>query len=149
MPLYLILIIALTAMATLAALLHQLGYSKRATLTDTVQARELFEKENPESVVDRAVLSRDGLTALFILRGGGPSLGLIQSVGDDFLTRILSPGQITSVDKAPDNTLNIIFSDFTYPRAHVHLRTPSDVTLYHQCMNKLVTGKTIPQKPPF
>ncbi len=147
MPLSVILIIAVLAMAALAALLNRLGYSERAKLTDVTQARILFEKEHPGSEVDQAILSSDGLTALLMLRGDAHSLGLIQSLGDEFLTRILSAGQIARVDKGPDNTLNITFDDFTYPRARVHFGSTSGArgitsgaSMYHQRLMQLVAG---------
>ncbi len=147
MPLPAVLIIAIIAIAVLAVVLHKLGYTKRAKLADETQARDLFEKENPGSVVDEAALSRDGRTALLILRGEDHSLGLIQSIGDEFLTRILGAGQIARVDKKPGNTLNITFNDFTYPRARVQFRSPpgasgsaSGISMYHQSIIRLIPG---------
>lgn len=125
MPLTLVLIIAVIAIAALALLLNRLGFSAPARLKDARTAHTFFEKETPDVRVDAVVLSGDGRTALLTLQGDDRRLGFIQCMGDGYMTRLLGPGDLVRVDKSPENVLSITFSDFTCPRAQVHIEPSS------------------------
>ena len=70
------------------AAVHFTGGSKTATLTDVDQALRRFAEDFPDEAVQAIRLTADAKTAFLDLGRG--RIGIVHSVGDCFLTRIVT-----------------------------------------------------------
>jgi len=113
MPLNVLLIIIVGGIAAIALLLHLLGKSRLAVLTQE-DARSAWHRHFPDDEILDLTVAHDGHAAL-VQTSQGP--GLLWSFGADTVARHLrdfdlleEPGQLA-----------VIFHDFTAPRAALHL----------------------------
>jgi len=91
---------------------HMTGGSVRANIADAEAARLRFAVDHPDAGVERVVLTADRGTAFLAIEGG--MLGLVEAVGDRFLTRMLGAGDILSMVRRDEVTMDITAGDFTW-----------------------------------
>lgn len=107
----LVAIVALGIALSVAAV-HFTGGSKIATLADRDQALSRFAEDYPDEMAATVRLTADGRTAFLDIGRG--RIGIVHSIGDCFLTRIVTPGdtKVSSADEA--NTILVQLADFTW-----------------------------------
>lgn len=111
----LLVILVVAGIAVIVLAVHLTGGSRNALLRDAAHARSRFAEDFPDAAVAGVHLCTSGEAAFLELRDG--RLGIVQSLGDRFLTRILRRAEILEVDPVDDVTFSVRFRDFTWPRA--------------------------------
>ena len=96
--------IALTVLAV-----HLTGGGDKAKIVDDAQALLRFAEDFPAETVERVFLTSDAADAFLILSGA--RVGIVHSVGQHFLTRIVSAADLTHM-AAKDRTLTLDLDDF-------------------------------------
>lgn len=91
---------------------HLTGGSRRAALADTAAAGTRFARDHPDLAVDAAFLTADGYTAFLALRDG--RIGVVQSIGSKFLTRVVAASDIAAAPVSDGNRLTLHFRDVTW-----------------------------------
>ena len=94
-------------------LLHLLGLSKRAALTEE-KARQLFLTDYPDADIKAVNLSAAGSDAVLELSEAG-HIGVLQNMGAFWAARALGAGDIEAVTRPAPDTLRIALDDFTDP----------------------------------
>lgn len=113
MSLSILLMLVIGGIAGIALLLHLTGKSK-LRLMDSEDARAAWHRHVPDDAVQQVIVAEDGHAAL-ILTDQGP--GLVWSFGIDTVAR-----HLLDFDLIDDGqTLNVIFHDYTAPKAILHL----------------------------
>ena len=107
----LVAIVALGIALSVAAV-HFTGGSKTATLANPDQALHRFAEDFPDEVARAIRLTADAKTAFLELGRG--RIGIVHSIGDCFLTRIVTADdtKVSSSDVA--NTILVRLTDFTW-----------------------------------
>ncbi|MGX5841910.1 hypothetical protein ACWGTI_14410 [Mesorhizobium sp. ArgA1] len=91
---------------------HFTGGSKIATLAGADQALGRFADDFPEEKAAAVRLTGDGRTAFLDL--GPARSGIVHSVGDCFLTRIVTPHDILTLDLDEAGVISLRLADFTW-----------------------------------
>ena len=91
---------------------HFTGGSKTATLTDVDQALRRFAEDFPDEAVQAIRLTADAKTAFLDLGRG--RIGIVHSVGDCFLTRIVTPHDVLALDVDEAGAIALRLADFTW-----------------------------------
>jgi formate-dependent phosphoribosylglycinamide formyltransferase (GAR transformylase) len=98
------------------------GISPRRLDTDGVVA--LIRAERPDFRIGRIVVAADGLAALVEGAGGKAPL-IVVARGDGLVARTLDRPFLRRAVPA-ENTLNLRFSDFTFPSARIAFADPAE-----------------------
>lgn len=117
MPLSILLPMVVLGIAGIAVLLHLLGLSQRARLTDEAAARAAWLREYPDDPPARVTLCRDRCAALVVTKRGR---GVVWAVGADTTARHLDGARLKPVRGG----LCIDLPDYTAP--HIHLALEPD-----------------------
>lgn len=91
---------------------HFTGGSRIATLAGADQALSRFADDFPDEKASALRLTADGRTAFLDL--GPARSGIVHSVGDCFLTRIVTPHDIKAIDLDEDGAISLKLADFTW-----------------------------------
>jgi hypothetical protein len=91
---------------------HFTGGSKIETLAGADQALSRFADDFADERAAAVRLTADGRTAFLDLGQG--RCGIVHSVGDCFLTRIVTPHDILTLDTDEDSTISLKLADFTW-----------------------------------
>ncbi|WP_095199912.1 hypothetical protein [Mesorhizobium carmichaelinearum] len=104
--------IVVLGIALSVAAVHFTGGSKTATLPSPDQALRRFAEDYPDEMVATVCLTVDAKTAFLDLGRG--RIGIVHSIGDCFLTRIVTADdtKVSSADEA--NTILVRLRDFTW-----------------------------------
>jgi hypothetical protein len=119
----LVAIVALGIALSVAAV-HFTGGSKTATLSGTDQATSRFAEDFPDEVARAIRLTADGRSAFLDLGHG--RTGIVHSIGDCFLTRILTPRDVTALTAGDANTVSFRLADFTWKGGHFGFASAAD-----------------------
>lgn len=114
-------IVVLGIAATVIAV-HLTGGSRRATLSGLDQALSAFGADFPDLTVGNAVMTADGESAFLSLADG--RTGIVQSFGDGFFTRVVSPADIAEIRLREPAIMSIRFKDFTWTGGHFAFTDP-------------------------
>lgn len=103
--------------------LHFSGGTRDARLADPAAAIARFAEDFAEETVNGVILAREGRAAFLALSGG--RTGIVQAVGDRFLTRIHGPGED---DVAPEGAagLKLATHEFAWSGGVYAFATPDD-----------------------
>jgi hypothetical protein len=110
LPVLVALVVVGIALSVLAV--HFTGGSRIATLAGADQALSRFADDFPDERAEAVRLTTDGRTA-FLDLGHGRS-GIVHSVGDCFLTRIVTPHDIRALDLDETGAISLSLADFTW-----------------------------------
>lgn len=113
-------LVALVVIGITAAVaaVHFSGGSRIAAIRDSAHARDLFVTDFPDEQTGEASLTSDRHSAFMALPGG--RIAIVQSFGDGYFTRAVSPGDIASIAVRDPATVSIRFRDFTWTGGHFH-----------------------------
>ncbi|UVK52489.1 hypothetical protein DBIPINDM_005877 [Mesorhizobium sp. AR02] len=104
--------IVVLGIALSVAAVHFTGGSEAATLANSDQALRRFAEDFPDEVTGAIRLTADAKTAFLELGRG--RIGIVHSIGDCFLTRIVT-AEDTKVSSADEtNTILMRLTDFTW-----------------------------------
>lgn len=112
MNLALLATVVAAGIALVVIVVHLTGGSKRAVLVDARMAKSRFAQDFPNLVIDSVYVTQDGLTAFLGLRIG--RVGVVQSMGDRFFTRLVGAGDLAGAPRSSAQTLTMQFRDFTW-----------------------------------
>ena len=110
LPVLVALVVVGIALSVLAV--HFTGGSKIATLAGVDQALSRFADDFPDEKVATVRLTADARTAFLDL--GQERCGIVHSVGDCFLTRIVTPHDIRTLDLDEAGAITLKLADFTW-----------------------------------
>jgi hypothetical protein len=106
------------------AAVHFTGGSKTATLTDVDQALRRFAEDFPDEAVQAIRLTADAKTAFLDLGRG--RIGIVHSVGDCFLTRIVTADDTKVSSSDEGSTILMRLTDFTWKGGRFRFADASD-----------------------
>jgi hypothetical protein len=112
MSLPVLVVLVVFGIALSVAAVHFTGGSKTATLAGTDQARSRFAEDYPDEVAATLRLTADAKTAFLDLGSG--RIGIVHSIGDCFLTRIVTPADVAVSNSDEANTILVQLADFTW-----------------------------------
>ncbi|PSJ58621.1 hypothetical protein [Pseudaminobacter soli (ex Li et al. 2025)] len=104
--------IVVVGIALCVAAVHFTGGSKQATLAAEDDAIRRFAEDFPDETIFTVRLTEDRRTAFLVL--DGDRTGIVRAIGDRFLTRIVTPPDIASIEFGRPAMLSIRFKDFTW-----------------------------------
>ena len=104
--------IVVLGIALSVAAVHFTGGSKTATLAGADQALCRFAEDFPDEVAIAIRLTADAKTAFLDLGRG--RIGIVHSIGDCFLTRIVTAGDVAVSNSDETNTILMRLTDFTW-----------------------------------
>lgn len=110
LPVLVALVVVGIALSVLAV--HFTGGSKIATLAGKDQALSRFADDFPDEKVATVRLTADARTAFLDLGEG--RCGIVHSVGDCFLTRVVTPHDIRGLDVDEAGAITLRLADFTW-----------------------------------
>lgn len=125
MPLYVLALLVVVGIGSIAVLLHASGRSRQLVLTDDV-ARDEWLANYPDDIVVSVRTATNGASAL-VQTGAGP--GLIWAFGSDTAARHLKGCEI----RETADGLRVDFHDFAAPPARFTL-TPEERALWRSEM---------------
>ena len=94
------------------AAVHFTGGSKTATLAGSDQALRRFAEDYPDETAATVRLTADAKTAFLDLGRG--RIGIVHSIGDCFLTRIVTAADVSVSSSDETNTILVRLTDFTW-----------------------------------
>jgi hypothetical protein len=110
LPVLVALVVIGIALSVLAV--HFTGGSKIATLAGPHQALSRFADDFPDEKAAAVRLTADSRTAFLDL--GPARIGIVHSVGDCFLTRIVTPHDVLALDVDEAGAIALRLADFTW-----------------------------------
>ncbi|GAG41228.1 unnamed protein product, partial [marine sediment metagenome] len=137
MPLEIFAIITPLGIALIVLIVRYSGLSKNSRLNDSQNAIDILLKDFAgEKVSGKAIVMKDHRAAFIEMDKTG-HLGLVEAVGDKFITRLLNPGEISSFVKQNENTLLVRFRDFTHPTGNYEFDMQRDLSTVSGWLSKL------------
>lgn len=104
--------LVLVGISVVVAAVHLTGGSKIADIDDEGHARRIFALDFPEEKPAEVIITADRHSA-FLLLGNG-RVGMVQSFGDGFFTRIAAAEDVAAVGFREHGAISIRFRDFTW-----------------------------------
>jgi hypothetical protein len=124
MSLPLLVAIVALGIALSVAAVHFTGGSKTVTLAGTDQALSRFAEDFPDEIAAVVRLTADAKTAfLYIGRG---RIGIVHSIGDCFLTRIITSQDVAVLNAGDGNTVSFRLADFTWKGGRFRFASAAD-----------------------
>jgi hypothetical protein len=116
--------IVVLGIALSVAAVHFTGGSKTATLAGSDQALRRFAEDYPDETAATVRLTADAKTAFLDLGRG--RIGIVHSIGDCFLTRIVTPAdtKVSGADEA--HTILVRLTDFTWKGGRFRFASAAD-----------------------
>lgn len=111
------------------------GISKPAKLADNAEAKTEFLMDYADASVKTTILTTDKSAGFLMLKQKN-TIGLVEAMGSEFLTRLLSPGDIAGLELS-EGKLNVRFNDFTHKRHSYTIENPKDATMIHDALTAL------------
>jgi len=111
MSLPVLVVLVVFGIALSVAAVHFTGGTTTATLADADQALARFAEDFPDEKPGTVRLTADDHAAFLEL--GPQRCGIVQSIGDCFLTRIVTPHDILALARE-GNVVSLRLSDFTW-----------------------------------
>ena len=111
MSLPLLVAMVLVGISAIVLAIHLTGGTRRAVLDGAEEAARRFAEDFPEEPVAAVRLTASGAAAFLELAHG--RIGLVQSFGDRFLTRVVAPADVIACRRIGNETLSLRLADFT------------------------------------
>ncbi|WP_366014873.1 hypothetical protein [Mesorhizobium sp.] len=116
--------IVVFGIALSVAAVHFTGGSRKARLADAQQARDRFAQDYPDEQATSVRLTSDGQTAFLELGRG--CLGIVQAIGDCFLTRLVTGDDVAVLAAADAHAITLRLADFTWKGGHFTFADAAD-----------------------
>ena len=124
MSLPVLVVLVVFGIALSVAAVHFTGGTTTATLASADQARARFAEDFPDEKLGTVRLTMDRHAAFIEL--DQQRCGIVQSIGDCFLTRIVSPRDVLALTVENGTALVIRFGDFTWKGGRFVFANESD-----------------------
>ncbi|RWC30320.1 hypothetical protein [Mesorhizobium sp.] len=124
MSLPLLVAIVALGIALSVAAVHVTGGSKTATLTGADHAKSRFTEDFPDEIATVVRLTTDARTAFLDI--GRERVGIVHSIGDCFLTRIVTPREVAVLNAGDVNTVSLRLADFTWKGGRFRFASATD-----------------------
>ncbi|PZV34989.1 hypothetical protein B5V02_28280 [Mesorhizobium kowhaii] len=124
MSLPLLVAIVALGIALSVAAVHFTGGSKTSTLTSAGQAQSRFAEDFPDEMATMVRLTADARTAFLDLGRG--RIGIVHSIGGCFLTRIVTPRDVTALTAGDANSVSFQLADCTWKGGRFHFASATD-----------------------
>ncbi|AMY00809.1 hypothetical protein AB0V79_23610 [Mesorhizobium ciceri] len=124
MSLPLLVAIVALGIALSVAAVHSTGGSKTATLSGADHAKSRFAEDFPDEIATAVRLTADARTAF--LNIGRRRIGIVHSIGDCFLTRIVTPRDVGVLTAEEGNTVSLRLADFTWKGGRFRFASATD-----------------------
>jgi hypothetical protein len=111
MSLPVLVVLVVVGIALSVAAVHFTGGSITATLANADQARDRFAEDFPDEKPETVRLTADRHSAFLEL--GPTRSGIVQSIGDCFLTRIVTPHDVLALE-VEGSAVSLRMDDFTW-----------------------------------
>lgn len=111
MSLPLLVAMVLVGISTIVLAIHLTGGTRRAVLDSAEEAARRFAEDFPEEPVAAVRLTASADAAFLELVRG--RLGLVQSFGDRFLTRVVASDDVIACRRIGNDTVSLRLADFT------------------------------------
>jgi len=128
MPLELFALITPLGIALIVLVIRYSGLSKTARIKDGQNALEIFCRDFAGENASRVTTISSDQSAAFIEIDQSRQLGLVEAIGDRFITRLLGVGDIAGFQQAGENSLSIRFRDFTHPKGHYQFNSQNELS---------------------
>lgn len=112
MSLPVLVVLVVFGIALSVAAVHFTGGSRTATLAGADQALSRFAEDFPDEAAAKVQLTADARTAFLDIGRG--RIGIVHSVGDCFLTRIVTAADVSVSNSDETNTILVRLPDFTW-----------------------------------
>jgi len=106
------------------AAVHFTGGSKTATLGGADQALSRFAEDFPDEIAAVVRLTADAKTAFLDIGRG--RIGIVHSIGDCFLTRIVTPQDVVVLNAGDGDTVSFRLADFTWKGGRFRFASVAD-----------------------
>ncbi|MGE0283349.1 MAG: hypothetical protein AB7P20_22390 [Rhizobiaceae bacterium] len=133
MSLPILVAIVVVGIALTVAAVHFTGGSKVSIVADTEHARQLFFADHPDAQPGKVEITVDRRSAFLELPD--KRIGIIQSFGDGFFTRIVSRSDIAQIKLREPATLSIRFRDFSWTGGHFTFSASSIARSLHAALD--------------
>lgn len=133
MSLPLLVAIVAVGITLIVVAVHFTGGSKPAVIADADHARSLLLADFPNEQTTRVELTADQRSAFIGLTGD--RVGIVQSFGDGFFTRIVSAGDVATIKLREPATVSIRFRDFTWTGGHFIFSSPNAAAAIAAALN--------------
>jgi len=116
---------------------HFSGLSKKALLRDGAHAVDiLLEDYGAEKSTGASVLTSDSRAAFVEMEEGG-HIGLVEAIGDRFITRILSGKELEEFAQKTNKSISVKYHDFTHPAGLYKFDSDNDISRVEKWLTKL------------
>ncbi|HRP78458.1 MAG TPA: hypothetical protein PL183_05060 [Aquamicrobium sp.] len=112
MSLTLLVAMVVAGVSGVVLVVHLTGGSRRARLEDEAAARARFGLDFPDLAVEAVHLTA-AADAAFLALGDG-RVGIVQAIGDRFLTRVVAARDLAGAPQVTGATLRLRLKDFTW-----------------------------------
>ncbi len=127
MPLELFAVLVPAGIAIIFLVVRFWGLSHDATLKDSAHVHEIFLTDFADQKPSgEAIISSDHRAA-FLKLDFENSIGLVEVIGDKYLTRILQGEDIRKFNDEKSPCLKINYNDFTHPSGNYKFATDGDL----------------------
>lgn len=133
MSLPLLVAIVVVGITLTIAAVHFTGGSKLSVIADTDHARRLLLADFPNEQPGRVELTANRHSAFLSLPGA--RIGIVQSFGDGFFTRIVSARDVATLRLREPATVSIRFKDFTWTGGHFSFSSPNAASAVAAALN--------------
>ncbi|MFK5977333.1 MAG: hypothetical protein QM488_00405 [Rhizobiaceae bacterium] len=111
------------------------GISIPAKLTNEAEADTAFLLDYADARIENTILTGDK-SAGFLLLNSKNTVGLVEAMGSEFLTRLLSKGDIIGLELS-GHRLNVRYNDFTHKRHSYEIESSNDANMIHDALIEL------------
>lgn len=112
MSLTVLVALVVIGISLVVAAVHFTGGGKLASIDDADDARTIFARDFPDEEPADIMLTADRCSAFLVLPGA--RIGMVQSFGDGFFTRIASAKDVAAINLRERRSVSIRFRDFTW-----------------------------------
>ena len=106
----------LVGISLVVAAVHLTGGSRVADIDDEGHARRIFALDFPDELPEEVMITADRHSAFLPLGSG--RIGMVQSFGDGFFTRVATAEDVAAVGLREQGAISIRFRDFTWTGGH-------------------------------
>ena len=124
MSLPVLVVLVVVGISAIVLAVHLTGGTRNAVLADEAAARARFALDHPREHPTAVRLTKAREAAFLELDRG--RIGIVQSFGDRFLTRIVTAADVERADRPAPDQIVLAFRDFTWRGGRFDLASADD-----------------------
>ena len=138
MPLEILALLVVFGVGGVVLAIHMTGGTVDAVVQSSEAAERRFAEDFPELPVGRVIVAADGQTAFLSI--GGNQLGIVHTIGDRFLTRLLTAENPVEVEMLGEAKLLLRLNDISWRGGEFEFSTPDDRSEVNSMLTRLRIG---------